>query len=94
MIHLVRYKVPQAVKKEAKKGLKLRKELKTGNADNRRGYVTARALTEQDSVTASTVNKMRAFFARWEKTKNASEIQKVNWLLWGGDAGKRWVDRL
>ena len=94
MIHLVRYKVPAAVKREAKKGLKLRKELKTGNADNRRGYVTAKALTEQEFVHASTINKMRAFFARWEKTKNASTIQKVNWLLWGGDAGKRWVDRL
>ena len=87
----MRHKIPADVKKTAREGLRLRRERGTGNSANRTGYETARALATQSHVNTVTVNRMRAYFSRWEGTKNASEVQRVNWLLWGGDPGRRWV---
>ena len=67
------------------------------------GVQRAVNLKNRDTVSPETIKKMHGFFARHEKNKAVSPENKdtpwndkghVAWLLWGGDAGKAWVDKI
>ena len=101
------FTVPQAVRKEAKRGLELRREHGRGGLDSRQakkegvgsGVQRASNLV-QGKVSYGTVKRMLAFFRRHEKYKkdghhdDRSSASYISWLLWGGDAGYSWARRI
>lgn len=86
----MRHKIPREVAAAAKRGLRLRAKKKTGNANNREGYVMARRLAECDCVTTASLRKIYAYHQRWEQAEQ-TEIVKINSLLWGGTAAHSWA---
>ena len=44
----------------------------------------------------ATIKRMAAFFSRHEKNKGGGEDDAgyIAWLLWGGDAGRAWANRI
>ena len=96
------FKPPQAVASAAKLGLELRREFNRGGTAV--GVARARDLANRRSVSVKTLKRMRSFFARhgaqvdrrdegWENRENPSP-QWIAWLLWGGDPGRDWAERL
>lgn len=89
---------PAAVAKEAARGLDLRE--KHGRGGTEVGVARARALKERKPVDIATMKKMRSYFARHnvdKRGKNWGDAEKPSagytaWLLWGGEAGKSWVE--
>ena len=67
------------------------------------GVQRASDLKNRKTVSPETISKMVAFFARHEKNKGVAAEHKsepwndkghVAWLLWGGDAGKTWAEKV
>ena len=60
------------------------------------GVQRATNLANGDSISIDTIRRMRSFFARHEKNKDGGEDDAgyIAWLLWGGDAGQSWVNRV
>jgi len=67
------------------------------------GVQRAVNLKNRDELEPDTINQMVAFFARHEKNKDIAEEHKgtpwedngyVSWLLWGGDPGKSWAEKV
>jgi len=67
------------------------------------GVQRATNLSKRDTLSPDTVKRMHSFFARHEKNKGiAPELREepwndkghVAWLLWGGDPGKTWADKI
>lgn len=91
---------PKGAQENAKRGLKLREEFKRGGTMV--GVARARDLSNGASLPLKTINRMVSYFARHEVDKkgkdfgNASNPSRgyIAWLLWGGDAGKTWVDSI
>ena len=56
----------------------------------------ATSLANGESVSYETIKRMAAFFSRHEKNKSGGENDAgyVSWMLWGGDAGKAWANRI
>jgi len=85
----MRHKVPSKVAAAARKGLKLRAQKKTGNANNREGYLVAQRLVTNDCITTATLKKIYSYHQRW-KDAEQTEIVRINSLLWGGTAAHSW----
>lgn len=100
------YDVPQAVRRQAQRGLDLRKEHGRGGLSTQQagahgiGSGVQRAVDlVQGRVTYQTVKRMLAFFNRHKgykqhHTTNPPSNSLISWLLWGGDAGYRWAQRI
>lgn len=67
------------------------------------GVQRAANLKNRDNISPEVINQMVSFFARHEKNKSISEENRgtpwndkgyVAWLLWGGDAGQRWANKI
>lgn len=67
------------------------------------GVQRATNLKNRDAVSPEVIRQMVAFFSRHEKNKTVEAEHKdtpwndkgyVAWLLWGGDAGKAWAERV
>ena len=67
------------------------------------GVQRAVNLKNRNTVSPKVVKQMKAFFARHEKNKGVKEENKgtpwndkgyVAWLLWGGDPGKTWAEKI
>jgi hypothetical protein len=67
------------------------------------GVQRAVNLKNRDNATPETITKMVGFFARHEKNKGVSPENEgkpwndkghVAWLLWGGDPGKSWAEKV
>ncbi len=96
------YKPPEAVQRAARRGLELRKKHGRGGLTNEEassegvgsGVQRATNLANGDSISLETVRRMAAFFARHEKNKEGGEDDAgyIAWQLWGGDAGRSWVN--
>jgi hypothetical protein len=90
---------PQAVAAEAEKGLKLRQAFHRGGTQV--GVARARDLSNRRSLSDDTIKRMASYFARHNVDKRAKNFGDdsnpsagyIAWLLWGGDAGKRWAAR-
>lgn len=84
----------------ARRGLRLRAKFGRGGTDV--GVARAHQLAERRDVSEADVKSMHSFFARHAVDKDAAAHRWnsdadpsagfIAWLLWGGDAGKRWAD--
>jgi hypothetical protein len=100
------FDVPQAVQREAQRGLDLRKEHGRGGLSTQQagkhgiGSGVQRAVDlVQGRVTYQTVKRMLAFFNRHKAykehhTMNPPSNSLISWKLWGGDAGYKWAQRI
>jgi hypothetical protein len=91
------YVPPQAVRNNAKRGLELRK--KHGRGGTAIGVARARDLSNGKALSLSTINRMVSYFARHEVDKKGEgwgvdSAGYIAWLLWGGDAGRSWANRI
>lgn len=103
------YRPPQEVRVAAKKGLELRKKFHRGGLTSRiagklgigSGIVRAVNLSKGDRISYRTVKRMKAYFSRHTKDKRPGWSNPENpsngyiaWMLWGGDAGKKWAEEV
>ena len=103
------FRPPKDVRKAAKRGLELRKKFGRGGLTSRvagmlgigSGIVRAQTLAKGMKLSPRTVKRMHNYFSRHRKDKRPGWSNPKNptngyiaWLLWGGDAGKRWADKL
>jgi hypothetical protein len=67
------------------------------------GVQRAVNLKNRDNVSPEVIKKMVAFFARHEQNKGVSSEHRgdpwndkgnVAWLLWGGDPGRSWAEKV
>lgn len=94
------FQPPKDVAKEAEKGLELRDEFDRGGTDV--GVARARDLKNRKSVSPDTIERMVSYFARHEVDRKADDFGNdddpsagyVAWLLWGGDPGKEWCEKV
>ena len=92
---------PEGVREEAAKGLAWRQE--HGRGGTAVGVARARDLVN-GNVSGDTVKRMVSFFARHEVNQTAEgwspgedgfpSAGRIAWALWGGDAGKRWAEKI
>lgn len=104
------FKPPQSVADAAKRGLELRKNnkgkggLSSGQAKKEgvgSGVQRATNLKNRDTMSPATVKRMKAFFDRHEKSKkidkgetHATDEGYIAWMLWGGDPGRSWANKV
>jgi hypothetical protein len=88
------YPIPDRVKKNAQRGLDLRKKFGRGGTDV--GENTARTLAAGGTIGIEKVRHINRYFPRHagdnlnDKTSNGW----IAWLLWGGDAAWSWTNRI
>jgi hypothetical protein len=100
----INFRPPEGARKAAQKALKWKEEhgsaVKGGTAV---GWTRARQLADGGEMSVETVKRMYKFFQRHEKNKAVNPEFKgepwrdngyVAWLIWGGDAGKSWAEKL
>ena len=96
------YTPPEDVRNSAKRGLELRHKYGRGGLTNAEasqegigsGVQRASNLSNGSALSLDTIRRMHAFFERHEKNKDTPPEEgngKIAWLLWGGDAGRRWA---
>lgn len=91
---------PDSVAHNAKKGLELRK--KFGYGGTRIGIGRAYQLSKQETLSPSTIKRMASYFARHSVDKKAEHFADkdkpskgyIAWLLWGGDEGQKWSEKI
>lgn len=91
---------PQEVADAARKGLLFRQ--KTGHGGTEVGLARAKQLSQRQPVSEDEIIKIVSYFARHTVDKNAAHFGDedkpskgyIAWLLWGGDAGKKWAESI
>lgn len=91
---------PETVRKNAARGLELRREFGRGGTEI--GIARGRDLSGGKAVSIKTIGRMVSYFARHEIDKQGEgwgdRLKPSNgyiaWLLWGGDAGKTWANKV
>ena len=93
---------PKGVQEAAQQGLDYRREY--GRGGTAVGVARARDLSNGASVSLETINRMVSFFARHEENRVPPSEKTlpdggptngwIAWLLWGGDAGRAWANRI
>jgi len=91
----------------AKRGIKLRKKYGRGGLTTTRagklgigsGYQRAVDIVEGQSLSPKTVRMMKSFFARHSANKKYHDKSPpsnalISWLLWGGDPGESWSNKI
>jgi len=93
------YTPPADVRAAAARGLELRREFNRGGTAV--GVARARDLSNGKSISLQTIRRMVSYFARHAVDKrpdwsNPSDPTPgyIAWMLWGGDAGKRWANSI
>lgn len=89
-----------AMKTEAQRGLDWRSEF--GRGGTMVGVSRARDIVNGRTLSASTLRRMRSYFARHEVDKEGEGFSpgepgypsagRIAWALWGGDPAKTWVE--
>ena len=91
---------PKAVAEAARRGLELREEHGRGGTEV--GVRRAEQLMERGVVSDRDIKSMYSYFARHEVDKLGRHWADparpsagyIAWLLWGGDAGRDWINDL
>lgn len=91
---------PKGAQDEAQQGLDYRREY--GRGGTRVGVARARDIANRRELSPETIRRMVAFFARHAKNRDPDASQPdggpsngwIAWLLWGGDAGRRWAEKV
>jgi lambda family phage portal protein len=91
------YRPPQAARAAAKRGLELRS--KYGRGGTAVGIARARDIANGRSLPIETIARMVSFFARHSAYRDnhgedPPSNAEISWLLWGGDAGRAWAERI
>jgi hypothetical protein len=94
------YTPPQGVRDAAQRALDWRDEYGRGGTDV--GIARARDLANGRNVSADTIQRMVSFFARhgvnrsehYDLEDGEPTTWRIAWDLWGGDAGRRWSERI
>jgi len=88
-------KIPKGVSDAARKGRQLRAEYRRGGTSV--GMNTARLLTTREEIPLAKVLHIAKYFPRHAgdnlQQKNPPSNGYIAWLLWGGDAGRRWSEK-
>ena len=97
----LRFIAPGAVRDAARKGLKLYDQGRGGDGLTSQTVREARTIAGRQDVSPDKLRRMRAWFARHESDKKPGWDKPgketpgyVAWLLWGGDAGRRWAEQM
>jgi hypothetical protein len=95
---------PSSVRAAARRGLELRKKHGKGGLTTQEagkqgigsGVARAGDLAGGGGISFATIKRMAAFFSRHEKNKSGGENDAgfIAWLLWGGDSGRSWANRV
>jgi hypothetical protein len=100
---------PQEAQDAAKRGLELRKKHGRGGWDSKTagengigsGVIRAQTLVAGKGVSLDTVKRMRSFFQRHDgeqeraaRKRDETSAANIAWLLWGGDAGRKWASEI
>ena len=72
-----------------------------GDGLTRTGLARANQLANGRNISEDTIQRMRSFFARHSSNRaNSYDLRdgeptpwRVAWDLWGGDAGRQWVEQ-
>jgi len=96
--HSVGFRPPDDVAAAAEKGLKLREKFRRGGTTV--GIARARDLKHQKNLSEKTLKRMVSYFTRHSVDKRAENFGNddnpsagyIAWLLWGGDAGRKWAE--
>ena len=93
---------PAEVARAAEHGLELRKRFKRGGTAV--GVRRAHQLASREPVSAVDITAISSYFKRHRVDREATahvwgdasdpSAGYIAWLLWGGDAGERWADRM
>ena len=94
------YTPPQEVQNNARRGVELRQEFNRGGTAV--GVARARDLSNGKGISPDTINRMISYFARHEVDKQGEgwadqsnpSAGYIAWLLWGGDAGRTWAEKV
>ena len=96
------HRPPASVAREAEKGLEYR-GMPGGGGGTPVGVARARDLKNRESMSDETIMRMVNFFSRHRKNKSVAPEHRdepwkdrgyVAWLLWGGDAGNAWANKV
>lgn len=101
------FRPPQSVADAAARGLALRKQVGRGGLSTKEagkagigsGVARAASLKNRQKLSPATIGSMVSFFARhsaYKKnhTTNPPSNSLISWLLWGGDPGKAWAEKI
>ncbi len=86
------YVPPERARANARRGLELRR--KHGRGGTATGVARARDIARGAALSRETIGRMVSFFARHDGNQAGpeSDAGRIAWLLWGGDAGRRWAE--
>lgn len=106
----INFKPSVAVAKAAARGLELRKKnngkgglsaQQAHKAGIGSGVSRAVSLKNRQTLSPSTVRRMKAFFDRHQKSRKidsgktpGTDKGYIAWMLWGGDAGRSWAEKI
>jgi hypothetical protein len=91
---------PQGVREAAARGLEVRREApESQRGGTEVGVARARDLSNGVSISPETARRMKAYFDRHEADKQGETWDQQGkgwqaWMLWGGDAGRSWAEKL
>jgi len=98
---------PESVANAAARGLNLRSKTGRGGLTTKQaskegigsGVARAASLKNRQKLSPSTIGRMVSFFARHsaykkDHTTNPPSNSLISWLLWGGDPGKAWAEKV
>jgi hypothetical protein len=102
------FRPPASVARAAERGLELRREHGRGGLSAKQaseqgigsGVQRAVNLKNRDELSLETVKRMKNFFSRHRTYKergyhrDRTSASYISWLLWGGDAGDKWAQRI
>lgn len=92
------FKPPQDVADEAARGLEWRRKFNRGGTEV--GVARAVQLKNRRTVSPDTIKRMVSYFARHsgegdnKQPNGEPSAGAIAWKLWGGDAGKRWSEKV
>lgn len=105
----INFKPVKSVRVAARRGLELRKKFHRGGLTAKEahklrigsGIIRAVDLSKGMRLSPKTVMRMHNYFSRHRKDKRKGWSNPNNptngyiaWLLWGGDPGKKWADKI
>jgi hypothetical protein len=97
---------PAGVRSAARRGLELRRKHKRGGLDTKQakkagvgsGVQRASDLSHGEALSIETVKRMKNFFSRHaqyaEHRQDTTSAAYISWLLWGGNAGRSWANKV
>lgn len=97
---------PAGVRAAARRGLELRRKHKRGGLDTKQakkagvgsGVQRASDLMHGEALSIQTVKRMKNFFSRHgqygEHRQDKTSAAYISWLLWGGNAGRSWANKI